>query len=124
MVSKPARISRYGGLAIYIHENYSFKQVEMIDNSPLFENICVELKCINANLDKYLVSYVYKPPTGVADNLTDFINRFHMWTNDIFNKYKKSYICGDFNINLLQIQTNDRYSQFYDNMMSICWFHT
>ena len=45
MVSKPARISRHGGLAIYIHENYSFKQVEMIDNSPLFENICVELKC-------------------------------------------------------------------------------
>ena len=41
MVSKPARISRHGGLAIYIHENYSFKQVEMIDNSPLFENICV-----------------------------------------------------------------------------------
>ena len=119
MVSKPVRISRHGGLAIYIHENYSFKQVEMIDNSSLFENLCVELKCKNANLDKYLVCNVYRPPMGVADNLTDFINTFHLWTNDIFNKSKKSYICGDFNINLLQIQTNDCYSQFYDNMMSV-----
>ena len=119
LVSKPARISLHGGLAIYIHENYSFKQVKMIDNSPLFENICVELKCKNANLDKYRVSNVYRLPTGVADNLTDFINTFHLWTNDIFNKSKKSYICSDFNIHLLQIQTNDRYSQFYDNMISV-----
>ena len=119
LVSKPARISLHDGLAIYIHENYSFKQVEMIDNSPLFENICVELKCKNANLDKYLVSNVYRPPTRVAENLTDFINTFHLWTNDIFNKSKKSYICGDFNLHLLQIQTNDRYSQFYDNMISV-----
>ena len=42
-----------------------------------------------------------------------------MEKNDIFNKSKKSHICGDFNINLLQIQTNDRYSQIYENMMSV-----
>ena len=51
----------------------------MIDNSPFFENICFELKCKNAKLDKYLVCNVYRPPEEVADNLTDFINSFHMW---------------------------------------------
>ena len=52
-------------LSIYIHENYSFKQMEMIDSSPYFENICVELKCKKKNLY--------------------FINSFHLWTNLLFS---------------------------------------
>ena len=60
----------------------------MIDNSSHFENIFSELKFKTANLDKYQVCNVYKPPTGVADNLKDFINTFHLWTNDISNRSK------------------------------------
>ena len=43
---------------------------------------------------------------GVTNNLTEFTN-------------KTSYICGDFNINVLQIQTHDCNCKFYDNMMYV-----
>ena len=46
------------------------------------------------------------------------INKFTQWAAVINEKSKNSYLCGDFNINLLQIQTNQHFNQFYDSVTS------
>ena len=43
MVSKPTRISAHGGFIIYIHDRFQYKQINIIDDSPYFENICIEV---------------------------------------------------------------------------------
>ena len=35
------------------------------------------------------------------------------------NNNKELIICGDFNINLLQLQTNANYAKFYDQMSNM-----
>ena len=119
MVSKPTRISAHGGLIIYIHDSFQYKQIDIIDDSPYFENICIEVWNKYAHFDKFLICDIYKPPSGTTEHLVDFTNKFTQWAAAINEKSKKSYLCGDFNINLLQIQTNQHFNQFYDSLTSI-----
>ena len=118
MVSKPTRISAHGGLIIYIHDRFQYKQIDIIDDSPYFENICIEVWNKYAHFDKFLICDIYKPPSGTTEHLVDFTNKFTQWAAAINEKSKKSYLCGDFNINLLQIQTNQHFNQFYDSLTS------
>ena len=118
MVSKPTRISAHGGLIIYIHDSFQYKQIDIIDDSPYFENICIEVWNKYAHFDKFLICDIYKPPSGTTEHLVDFTNKFTQWAAAINEKSKKSYLCGDFNINLLQIQTNQHFNQFYDSLTS------
>ena len=118
MVSKPTRISAHGGLIIYIHDSFQYKQIDIIDDSPHFENICIEVWNKYAHFDKFLICDIYKPPSGTTEHLVDFTNKFTQWAAAINEKSKKSYLCGDFNINLLQIQTNQHFNQFYDSLTS------
>ena len=118
MVSKPTRISAHGGLIIYIHDSFQYKQIDIIDDSPYFENICIEVWNKYAHFDKFLICDIYKPPSGTTEYLVDFTNKFTQWAAAINEKSKKSYLCGDFNINLLQIQTNQHFNQFYDSLTS------
>ena len=118
MVSKPTRISAHGGLIIYIHDRFQYKQIDIIDDSPYFENICIEVWNKYAHFDKFLICDIYKPPSGTTEHLVDFTNKFTQWAAVINEKPKKSYLCGDFNINLLQIQTNQHFNQFYDSLTS------
>ena len=118
MVSKPTRISAHGGLIIYIHDSFQYKQIDIIDDSLHFENICIEVWNKYAHFDKFLICDIYKPPSGTTEHLVDFTNKFTQWAAAINEKSKKSYLCGDFNINLLQIQTNQHFNQFYDSLTS------
>ena len=118
MVSKPTRISAHGGLIIYIHDSFQYKQIDIIDDSPHFENICIEVWNKYAHFDKFLICDIYKPPSGTTEHLVDFTNKFTQWAAAINEKSKKSYLCGDFNINQLQIQTNQHFNQFYDSLTS------
>ena len=86
MVSKPTRISAHGGLIIYIHDSFQYKQIDIIDDSPYFENICIEVWNKYAHFDKFLICDIYKPPSGTTEHLVDFTNKFTQWAAAINEK--------------------------------------
>ena len=51
-------------------------------------------------------------------NLTDFILYLEKCLNILTKENKEIYLCGDFNIDLLQIETNNHYQQFYNMLCS------
>ena len=105
-------------LFIYIHDSFQYKQIDIINDSPYFENICIEVWNKYAHFYNFLICDIYKLPSGTTEHLVDFTNKFTQWAAVINKKSKKSYLCGDFNINLLQIQTNQHFNQFYDSLTS------
>ena len=66
---------------------------------------------------KYLTSSVYGPPTAL-DALTRLIDDFSCYLDDVQKIYRKAYICGDININLLKINENNNYNTFYESIAS------
>ena len=59
---------------------------------------------------------MYRRPSELIDELTLFINDFTETLNYIYRLSKRSYITGDFNIDLLGINRNIYYNNFYESL--------
>ena len=68
-----------------------------------------------ANFNKCIIGNVYRRPSELVDDLTQFIEEFSITLSNIHAISKQAYIIGDFNIDLLQLHTNAQYNTFYDN---------
>ena len=103
-----------GGVALYINEtlqtNYLRNKSKCIDNCA--EIVTVEVTLANGK--KVLVSCVYRAPNTNVDILSDFF--LEILRN---NRNKTIYLCGDFNIDLLQSDKINSISNFIDHLYSI-----
>ena len=88
----------------------TFKQ-----NSTVYESMFLEIYNNGANFNKFIIGSVYRRPSELVDDLTQFIEEFSITLSNIHAISKQAYINGDFNIDLLQLHTNAQYNTFYDN---------
>ena len=103
-----------GGVALYINEtlqpNYLPNKSKCIDNCA--EIVTVEVTLANGK--KVLISCVYRAPNTNVDILSDFL--IAILRN---NRNKTIYVCGDFNIDLLQSDKDNSVSNFVDHLYSM-----
>ena len=118
LISDTYRISSHCGIAIYLHDDFSYERKYTTTISSVFENIDIEICRKDSIGTKYFISSVYRPPTGLVEDLTMFIEDFVDFLDKVHNTYRKAYICGDININLLKINENTHYNAFYENVTS------
>ena len=55
----------------------------------------------------YTYIYIYN---SVHTYSSRFIDEFSFYLDDVLKIYRKAYICGDININLLKINENNNYN--------------
>ena len=83
-----------------------------INDDIVCQSIFVEL---NLKKSSTIIGVVYRPPNGDIKKFNDYINN----TLSKLNNSKKSiYIMGDFNINLLNSETCNLTSDFFEIMLS------
>ena len=120
LISDACRISSHCGVAIYLSNDFSY-EIKFINNtSAVFESMAIEIwKNDTITISgKYLISSVYRPPSVLVDTLISFIGEFSSYIDDVQKVYRKAYICGDININLLKIHENNHNNSFYENITS------
>ena len=90
------------GLAIYLHEKFLsvFRRVDLSVSTPNFEILCVE---VILSFDKFFMLCCYRSPSGNFEKFIEKLNEILIKLNDI--KDHKSYILGDFNVNLYNSNT-------------------
>ena len=116
LISNPSRLSTHCGVAIYLHEKFSY-EIKFVDIfSTVFENLTIEICRNDSTPDKYLISTIYRPPKPLIEDLMTFIVEFSSFLRDVHSRYNNKYICGDMNINLLKIYENPSYNLFYENL--------
>ena len=54
----------------------------------------------------YLLCNVYRKPGQLVDDFTLFLEEFAVFVRLVKNLNRSSYICGDYNIDLLKIKAN------------------
>ena len=72
----------------------------------------------NSHHQKYVIGNIYRLPVYVAEDLNLFINEFTYLLIVLRARSKSVYLCGDYNIDLLKINTNDNFNLFYENVIS------
>ena len=97
-----------GGVAIYIHKSLYFTvKPDLSINNNDIESLTIEI--LSNKKRNTLINALYRPPNGQIEPFENFLN-------NIFSKIKKSnklfHIAGDFNLNLLDHDTNRKVQRF------------
>ena len=111
-----------GGVAIYVNANLKSNESEISEEDVTdlnIENLCEMLKVEVTLTDNKKINIlgIYKPPDT---NVLDFVNMLECMINGMENR--KSYICGDFNIDLLSYDVNHNSKNFVDMMFSAGYY--
>ena len=71
---------------------------------------------------KYVIGSVYRRPSDLLDDLTQFIEEFSVTLSNIHAVSRQAYVNGDYNIDLLQLHTNTHYNAFYEKITAQGFF--
>ena len=123
MLCANRRISAHGGLIIYVHDDFAFKELNatlpITHTSMLFESLIIEIWRKSCEFQKYTIGNIYRLPLYTSDDLTKFIDEHTQLLHELRLRSKTVYLCGDYNIDLLKIDSNEKSSTFYENTTSV-----
>ena len=122
LIFENRRLSTHGGLIMYIHDNFVYKDLNqesiISGTSTLFESHFVEIWRKTCRFRKYVIGNVYRLPSYNAEDLSAFTNEYSDLLNRLRTRSKFVYICGDYNIDILKMCSNNNYNTFYENVIS------
>ena len=122
MIIQTRRLSAHGGLITYIHDDFAYKELNselpITSTSTLFESLFLEVWQKRFAKQKYIIGNVYRLPSYISDDVISFTIQYSDLLNIIRARSKFVYVCGDYNIDLLKINSNNEYCSFYENVLS------
>ena len=99
---------RGGGVSIYIHNSLKFKErSDLAINNKDKESLTLEI--LSDKTRNFLVSVLYRPPAGKYEQFENYLTTFFSRTKSC---NKNIHIAGDFNLNLLDHNTNKKVQDF------------
>ena len=102
--------SEKGGVAIYTKDKLnSFERTDIQMQNIDFESVLIEIK--NRNSKNIVCGCLYRHPRY---DLSEFLQYLKI----IAKENKEVYICGDFNIDLLKIETLNSNQEYYNLLCS------
>ena len=76
----------------------------------------------SSKFTKYIIGNIYRHPSSLLDELAQFTDEFTIVTQNMQEQHIKSYLCGDYNINFLKINSSLHYNRFFENITTIGFF--
>ena len=109
MFSTPSNTSK-GGTALYIDSKFnSFERTDLKIQTDDFESSWGEIT--NNKSKNIVIGCIYRHPRY---NINEFLTYIEKCLNVLGKENKEVYLCGDFNIDLLKIDENNSYQEFYN----------
>ena len=116
LINIPRRLSKHGGLIIYVKNTFSYSLLDLIPESDVFEGVLITIQNKQNPSVKYIIGGIYRPPHDKVSELEQFIDEFNLITQTFEELNYRAYLCGDYNIDLLQIDNSDKINLLYQNL--------
>ena len=113
----PSTCTAHAGLITYVLDNYECMNLNVYNASPAWE--CLPLKIYNWGLKKPVtILNIYRPPRARKNEIEIFLKEFTSVLGTLSGINQNIFITGDFNIDLLKINTQPLYSKYLELMYS------
>ena len=117
LVTKNRYASAHGGLAFYIHKSWNFKIRQDTTDSPLWEEMFVDIIDPRSPSNvKFSMGNFYRPPHTTVAQLKLFIRYFSQKLTEL-NSNNTAFVCGDYNINLLLVDSDEHSGSYFDGIL-------
>lgn len=110
--SKGKSCSNKGGLMIYLNETYDTRILD-VGTFDGWELQVIEISGDNLK-KKVILCNVYRPPRQLLNDYNKFIDEFTQVLNGLDDVNSDVFITGDFNINLLELNQNERINNYFN----------
>ena len=110
--------SNHGGLITYMHNDFNWEPVSIKDQTTGWENLFIKISHNKKNSKKYIIGNIYRLPSETVNDLQTFNDEFLETLEILQSKRLQVYLCGDYNINLLNVYKKDQYNIFFENLVS------
>jgi hypothetical protein len=91
-------VKKNGGVGIFVKQGIIFKKIKM---EKFCNELDLELSCIKLIKENIVIISMYRSPKG---NLEFFFPNFELAVKSIMNKGSSVAICGDYNIEMLDVK--------------------
>ena len=119
LLSQGKSCSAHGGLATYLHEKYQYTVAPNSGNAETnWEYQIVDIMLDNPHNKNLRIGNIYRLPRETNADYDKFFNEFFEMLQNFGNNSIDMVLCGDFNINLLQLNEKPKVSEFFENMLS------
>ena len=105
------------GLITYVHNSFRSEEVVINRIATGWEHLTIQISHRSDNSKTYTISNVYRPL-----ELDLFKGEFSDYIESLCNLKKSCYICGDFNINLIDINSNQHVNEYFELICSKGFF--
>ena len=105
-ISQGKRCSSHGGLITYVDSQFKTSIMNIKNDSPIWEGLFVGVKEMETEKE-IVVGNIYRPPydNNSEQNVTTFVTELEPIIATLNDNNQELLIAGDFNINLLHINT-------------------
>ena len=102
---------------IYIDNKYKTEVKFNINRYEHWEGLIIDIKSGSLS-NTITIGNIYRPPRTTNDHLNIFIEELSYTLSSLENNNTQLILAGDFNINLLKLNDNEIYSNFFDTLVS------
>ena len=124
-ISQGKRCSSHGGLITYVDSQFNTSIMNIKNDSPIWEGLFVAVKDMETEKE-IVVGNIYRPPydNNNEQNVTTFVTELEPIIATLNDNNRELLIAGDFNINLLHINTcnKEHFGQFLDMLLGYSLF--
>ena len=124
-ISQPKHCSTHAGLIIYLNKKYNFEIIDISHKSDIWEGLFIHVSISKCN-KSIILGDIYKPPKDNNNNanIEAFINELTPKIQYLLKSKAVVILCGDFNINLLQINNPPAFSDYLDILITNNFYPT
>ena len=119
LISTGHYASTHGGLVMYLKQRWDYNLKTCDTVSKLWERQIVEIIDPNVKLrKKIIVGNIYRPPNISRESFNVFMEEFNDTLVEFYANNQNTYLCGDYNIDLLKINSMPTNEAYFDNILS------
>ena len=119
LISVGKSSSAHGGVAIYLHDSFSYSISQFSIDSDIFDIQLIEIPIENEYGESKTLHLgnIYRPPRPTSENIETFISQLDLLYSKLIN-FKHVVLTGDYNLDLLKFKENSLVNKFLDSIVS------
>ena len=94
----------------YVHDRFDVSPpIQILESVRGWEYVCVKVSQSIPYPQKSIIANINRPPCEIIETFTTFLTEYDLFLNRLYIKHA-TYICADFNIDLLKLYTKQHYN--------------
>ena len=110
------KVWHYQIIVYYVHNDYSCEPITIKEDTTGWENLFIKIKHKSPGSKVNIIGNIYRVPKELLPDFHTFQDEFDEVLELLRTNRSPIYLCGDFNIDLLKINTKNHYNTFYNNL--------